>query len=155
MKENEELRQCRANILEIASALDAYKVSNDFIEVYYRNGSTGQLESHPLDVDMAKKYHLPQPNCPLGPVGKYLPSDAQSFTKPNDPTPRIRVDEIGREWYVSNWKRWMNTSYAITTNNENYTINCMLHNTNLLSDKARAYRLTLYSTLQHGFQEDM
>ena len=152
MKRDEQIRTCRANILEIVSALEAYRVSNDFFQVYHTN-KNGVSQVHPLDERMSRDLHLPTPTCPIGPVGRYRADAGGPYKDPNYPGGTVEYNrEIGRLWYSYNWDKWMNTSYnvAFTADNKNYTITCMLHGSPLMGDVS-IRNLATYSTLRHGF----
>ena len=163
MKKNEEIRQCRANILEFVSALEAYKVSNDFLPNKYWNNS-GSICATNIVRSFTQSYNLPFPTCPLGTIGQ-LKGELIPMTQ--NGIKGYYSTSIRHFWTATSWKNADEVSYFICLYNNNYTIYCEIHNSSVIGEGANVNnaqcnifnkpsgRRTAYSSLQHGFLEDM
>ena len=128
IREEQALQQCRANILEMAAWMEAYKVSNDF---YPEKDTSGHCFG---DLVNTKSYRCI--GYSKGEVGKYL----TNFPVKHCPLGDIRLfttAQVDTEY-----------SYGLRSRYNEYSIRCMGHNNNTT---------TLYEHLQNkpaGFRSD-
>lgn len=100
-EKNLRIRQCRANILEIALALDAYKASNDFYPTEIHGSAKGKIPA--LKRSWTEKYHLPFLYCPLGTREGCANSGAltQNYTNTSDLSDyQLNVTEDGQGFVI-------------------------------------------------------
>ncbi|MBQ7528402.1 prepilin-type N-terminal cleavage/methylation domain-containing protein [bacterium] len=108
MKKNEEIRQCRANILEIAAWMEAYKTSNDFYPGKDKNGK------YIGDVYKSNSYRC---------IGYNTDEIGQHFI--NFPVVRCPLGDVSLYTTAHVWTQY---SYGLRSRYNEYTIRCMVHN---------------------------
>ena len=113
MKTIEQIRQCRANVMEIVSAIEAYKVSNDFLP---RFGylEEGHMRFSPITSEDLKNINLPDLCCPFGTF--------RQAKKNGDLT-----DDIMKEWNKNDNDYRQDCCYGLRSIQNGFTISCYMH----------------------------
>ena len=111
MKEIEDFRSCRANILEIVSALEAKRVSDNFFELVGFLCNDGFLYGDFMTKEQCEKNHLPFLTCPLGTVDQYNSSNNN-------------LSDINETSFKNKYK---GCSYELRLYNDSYTVFCGIH----------------------------